>query len=128
MIRILTILALFIAIAAVIFALQNSTPVLVQFLAWQTQESMALVLLLTFTFGVLFGLLVSLPAVIKNIRKLSHLRRKIEEQNYEIENLHNNLMEATNQIKALQETQTHSQTEIKYLNYSEDMPINDKTN
>ncbi|WP_315787945.1 LapA family protein [Fischerella sp. JS2] len=55
MIRILTLLALLIAIAAVIFALQNSTPVLVQFLAWQAQESMALVLLLTFTFGVLFG-------------------------------------------------------------------------
>ncbi len=37
-------------------------------------------------------------------------------------------MEATNQIKALQVTQTHSQTEIKSLNYSEDIPVTDNRN
>ncbi|MEH2450047.1 LapA family protein [Nostoc sp.] len=123
MIGILILLALLIAIAAVIFALQNSTPILVQFLTWQTQESMALVLLLTFTFGVLFGLIVSFPAVIKNIRKVSHLKRKIEEQNYEIETLHHNLIEATNQTKVLQVIPTSSQTEINSPDYPEDMPV-----
>ncbi|MBR8840628.1 MAG: LapA family protein [Stigonema ocellatum SAG 48.90 = DSM 106950] len=123
MIGILTLLALLIAIAAVIFAVQNSTPILVHFLAWQAQGSMALVLLLTFTFGVLFGLLVSLPAVIKSMRKVSNLTRKIEEKNYLIENLDHNLMEATNQIKVLQVTQKGSQTEINSPDYPEDMPV-----
>ncbi|WP_414574589.1 LapA family protein [Anabaena sp. CCY 9402-a] len=116
MMGILTVLALLIAIFAVIFALQNSSPILVQFLGWQTEESMALVLLLTFTFGVLFGLLVSLPTLIKGMRQLANLKRKISEKNYEIEQLDHNLTAVTNQVQSLQESQIHSQSE----------PINDQ--
>jgi len=51
--KLFTLLALLIAIIAGLFALQNATPVFVQFLGWQTQSSMALILLVTFALGVL---------------------------------------------------------------------------
>ncbi|MDJ0736764.1 MAG: LapA family protein [Nostocaceae cyanobacterium] len=91
--RILTILALLIAIVTVVFALQNSTPVMVQFLGWRFEDSMALVLLLTFTLGVLFGLLVSLPTIVKGIKKKGSLTRKIEQQKHQIEDLNQKLSE-----------------------------------
>ncbi len=89
--RILTILALLIAITTVVFALQNSAPVAVQFLAWRAEDSMALVLLLTFTLGVLFGLLVSLPPILKGMQKRGSLTRKIEQQKHHIEDLNREL-------------------------------------
>ncbi|WGV23939.1 LapA family protein [Halotia branconii] len=97
--RILTLVALLIAIAAVTFALQNSAPVAVQFLIWRSLDlSMALILLITFSFGVLFGILVSLPPAIKGMRKRSKLMQKIDQQNYEIENLNRQLPEITHQL------------------------------
>lgn len=100
--KIFTLFALLLAIVAVVFSLQNSTPVVVQFLGWQTQESMALVLLLTFTLGVLFELLISVPHTIKRMRKISKLKRKLEEQAYTIEELSRKLTETTSQVTTLQ--------------------------
>ncbi len=88
-----------IAIAAVTFALQNSAPVAVQFLVWRSLDlSRALILLITFSFGVLFGILVSLPPAIKGMRKRSKLMQKIEQQTYDIEELNRQLSEATHQL------------------------------
>ncbi|MEA5505380.1 LapA family protein [Halotia wernerae UHCC 0503] len=99
--RILTLVALLIAIAAVTFALQNSAPVAVQFLGWRSLDlSMALILLITFSFGVLFGILVSLPPAIKGMRKRSKLMQKIEQQTYDIEELNRQLSEATYQLQS----------------------------
>jgi len=72
--KLFTLLALVIAIIAGVFSLQNSTPVFVQFLGWQIQASMALILLVTFALGVLFGLLISLPTMIQRMRKISHFQ------------------------------------------------------
>ncbi|MEH2348817.1 MAG: LapA family protein [Nostoc sp.] len=104
--RILTLLALLIAIAAVTFALQNSAPVAVQFLGWRSLDaSMALILLITFSFGVLFGFVVSLFPAIKGMRKRSELTRKIEQQTSDIEDLNRQLTEATHQLQMLQSAQ-----------------------
>ncbi len=63
------ILALAVAIVAVVFAFQNPQTMTVEFLGYQTQEaSTALVLLITFTLGLLTGWLGALPARIRALR------------------------------------------------------------
>lgn len=101
------------AIASVTFALQNSAPVAVQFLGWRRRSPsqtsldypMGLILLITFSFGVLFGFVVSLFPAIKGMRKRSELTRKIEQQTSDIEDLNRQLTEATHQIQMLQSAQ-----------------------
>ncbi len=89
--KLFTLLALVIAIIAGVFALQNSTPVFVQFLGWQIQASMALILLVTFALGVLFGLLISLPTMIQRMRKISHFKSQTHQ-------LTDNLVEANRKL------------------------------
>lgn len=72
------IFSLILAILAVIFALQNPQPMDVNLLFFQTEGSTALVLILTFGFGVLVGLLSSVPARLRANRKLKALRKKYE--------------------------------------------------
>ncbi|NDJ18144.1 LapA family protein [Myxacorys almedinensis] len=111
--QILTLLALLIAIVAVVFALQNSAPIAVQFLGWQSQDSLALILLLTFTFGVLVGLLISLPPFIKRLRRSSHLKHRLHERDSEIEELHRQLVEARQQLNALPPSQPRYSTQLQ---------------
>ena len=47
------IVALGLAILTVVFALQNTVPVVVSFLIWKFEGSLAMVLMLTFALGVL---------------------------------------------------------------------------
>jgi uncharacterized integral membrane protein len=56
--------AIAIAIAGVMFALQNHVPVAVTFLAWRFDSSLAMVLLLALAVGVIVAVLVSLPATL----------------------------------------------------------------
>ncbi len=90
-----TLLALFIAIVAGVFALQNSTPVFVQFMGWQTQASMALILLITFSLGVLFGILISLPAMIRRMGKISHFRSQVDQLAYDLDVANRQLSEVS---------------------------------
>lgn len=73
---ILLIIALIITILAVIFALQNTAAVTVTFFAWQFDQSLALVLIITIILGVVIGLLTILPGSVRNKWKLSNLRKK----------------------------------------------------
>jgi len=68
--------SLVLAVLAVIFALQNPQPMDVNLLFFQTEGSTALVLILTFGFGVLVGLISSLPGRLRARRKLNELQRK----------------------------------------------------
>lgn len=56
--------ALLIAGLGVVFALQNTTAVTVNFLVWTYHGSLALVLLIALSAGALISLLASLPALI----------------------------------------------------------------
>jgi putative membrane protein len=69
------IFSLLLAILAVIFALQNPQPMDVNLLFFETEGSTALVLILTFGFGVAVGLLSSLPGRLRDRRKLKALRK-----------------------------------------------------
>jgi GGDEF domain-containing protein len=81
----LVILALAIALLAVLFALQNTAPVAISFFAWSAQEPLALVLLITLAAGVIAGLLISVPSLIKRNIKLSHRQRELKEMGWQFE-------------------------------------------
>lgn len=73
------IIVLMFAVLAVIFAVQNVEVVPISFLLWQTEGSLALVLLLALVIGVVIGLLVTLPTRIKYSRQLSKRKKEIAE-------------------------------------------------
>jgi len=70
--------ALLLAVLAVIFALQNPQPMEVNLLVFQTDGSTALVLILTFAFGVLVGLVSTLPGRLRARRKVKDLERQLD--------------------------------------------------
>ena len=70
--------ALFIAIIAIIFAIQNNQPISVSFLFWKSNESsLALVLLITMAVGALISYLVSVPGGIKARLTIRNHRKKL---------------------------------------------------
>jgi putative membrane protein len=71
------IIVLLFAVMAVIFAVQNVEVVPISFLLWQTEGSLALVLLLALVIGVVIGLLITLPTRIKFSRQLSKRKKEI---------------------------------------------------
>jgi uncharacterized integral membrane protein len=75
--QLLLIVGIAAAIAAVAFALQNSTPVTVTLGLWSFDSSLAMVLLLAIGIGAAIALLISWPGIIKNVWNGSQLRRKI---------------------------------------------------
>jgi len=92
--KIFTLLALLIAIAAAVFASQNALPVTIYLLGWNYQASMALVVLLTFSLGVLMGLLLSLPRMVYRMTKIASLNRTVADQNDKITELDQKLLES----------------------------------
>lgn len=70
------IFSLLLAILAVVFALQNPQTMDVNLLFFKTQGSTALILMLTFGFGVLVGLLSTLPNQLRTRKKLKELEKK----------------------------------------------------
>ncbi|MEF8815223.1 MAG: LapA family protein [Salinibacter sp.] len=74
--RLSLVFSLILAILAVIFALQNPQTMDVNLLFFQTQGSTALILILTFGFGVLVGLLSTLPKQLRTRRQLKELQKE----------------------------------------------------
>jgi len=70
------IFSLILAIFAVVFALLNPQPMDVNLILFETSGSTALILILTFGFGVLVGLLSTLPKQLRTRRKLKELQGK----------------------------------------------------
>lgn len=64
------IIALIVFVAAVVFAVQNAVPVAVSFFFWDFQASLAIVILVAFSLGILLGLIVFL---------ISGFRRRMSE-------------------------------------------------
>ena len=72
------IVALVIAVLAVVFALQNSMLVTISFFNWTVTGSLSLVLLATLAIGVLIGLLVLAPSLLRKAFKSSSQRKRID--------------------------------------------------
>jgi uncharacterized integral membrane protein len=75
---ILFIIGLLLGGISVIFALQNIAVITVTFFSWQLSGSLALILLLAMTSGVLITLLILLPEFIRNYFKYKNLKQENE--------------------------------------------------
>ena len=72
-------IALVIALLAVIFSVQNTSPVTINFLFWNFEGSLALILLITLVTGVIIGFLTSSPSLLKSRSAISTQKKKIAE-------------------------------------------------
>jgi len=89
MVQLFLIIALFIAISAVIFALQNSVAVTVSFLIWKFESSLALVLLISLGLGILASFFLSFPTMIKRNWSISNYKKRIQELEEKIQEMEN---------------------------------------
>lgn len=76
--RLFVISALVIAFLAILFALQNTNLVTIQFFIWKYEQSLALILLGTLALGVIVGLLVSFPAIVRRNYKVARTQKQID--------------------------------------------------
>ena len=77
--QIMVIFALVIAALAILFAVQNNTPVQVSFLTWKVESPLALVLLIAVAAGALISLLASLPTITREKLNVRSHRKKVAE-------------------------------------------------
>ncbi|MEN2984435.1 MAG: LapA family protein [Dictyoglomaceae bacterium] len=66
-------------IIALIFSMQNNTSITIYFGPWQFQGSIALILLISFSLGILLSMISVIPTLIKNKFTISKQQKKIEE-------------------------------------------------
>lgn len=106
------IVALLIAVLAVVFALQNSMLVTISFFQWTVTGSLSLVLLATLAIGVLIGLLVLVPSLLKKTIKSSSQRKRIDALENEVSQNRAKVAELQKPVPALSppETQQPSQS------------------
>ncbi len=71
--------------AAVVFALQNLAPVMVSFLGWNFEGSVALIVLISMLAGVIISLLFSLSSAITGMINESRLKRHNESLKKELD-------------------------------------------
>jgi putative membrane protein len=72
-------LALLIAIALVIFAVQNAAVVTVSFLTFRAAGSLAFILIMVFAAGILTGVLMAVPAILRRGSSLRAQRKRIRQ-------------------------------------------------
>lgn len=74
---ILLVLALVLSLVIVAFIFQNTNPVVVHFLAWQYEGSLAMILFLTFLLGIIISLLIAIPLMIRRKTKVVDTKEKV---------------------------------------------------
>lgn len=79
-------IAAFIAILAVVFALQNAIPITVSFLIWRVESSLALILIVAFIAGLIVSFLFNTLTHIKRTRATSSEKKKNGEIKQETSN------------------------------------------
>ena len=73
------ILAIALAVLVAIFAIQNSSVIMVTFLAWHWEASLALILIMVLGAGILIGYLAGLPSAWKSKSELRQQRREMKD-------------------------------------------------
>lgn len=78
----MTILSLILGFAlgasALVFALQNNEVISLALLGWQFESSLALVFLLAVTAGLILGILISIPSIVRRSLVIMSLKREIQ--------------------------------------------------
>jgi uncharacterized integral membrane protein len=72
-------LALLIAVALVLFVVQNSAVITVSFLTFHWEGSLAFILVIVFAAGFLAGVLMSIPSIFKKGSALREQKRKVRQ-------------------------------------------------
>jgi len=107
------ILALVFAIVAVIFALGNTAPVTITFLTWSLQEQpLALVLLVAVALGILIGVLLMTPGVVKQKLALSGEKKKLKGTEKELDLHKSKVTELEDKVKKTETEQAQVADEI----------------
>ncbi len=101
--QVFIIVSLIIAVIAVIFALQNIAAVTVTFFFWSFHGSLALVLLLSVSAGVLISLLASLPGLIRGRWTAVTQRKKLAALESERDQNTQKTDKAEKEVKELEE-------------------------
>jgi len=73
------ILAVALAAASAVFAIQNAGVITVSFLGWAWEASLALILILSLGVGIVIGYLAGLPSTLKKASALRQTRRELDE-------------------------------------------------
>jgi putative membrane protein len=77
--QIFLILSLLIAVAFVLFAVQNPAVVTVSFLSFHYHGSLALMLVVVFALGLLSGILISIPSLVRKSSALREQKRRVKQ-------------------------------------------------
>jgi uncharacterized integral membrane protein len=93
--QIFLLIAILVAALAVIFAVQNTEVVTVDFLFWCFQGSLALILLVALAAGAIASSLASIPSMFRAHRLSGSLQRKVEELEAELQKVRQELGRAT---------------------------------
>jgi putative membrane protein len=75
----LLIAAIILLLAFVLFALQNSAIVTVSFLSLHYAGSLALILVVMFSLGLLVGILISIPSILRKSSALREQKRRVKQ-------------------------------------------------
>lgn len=89
--QIFLLVAILVAALAVIFAVQNTELVTVDFLFWSFQGSLALILLVALAAGAIASSLASIPSMFRSHRSVAGQHRKVEQLEAEVRRLHEEL-------------------------------------
>ncbi|MEA5579863.1 LapA family protein [Nodularia harveyana UHCC-0300] len=80
--QIFSLIAVLVALLAVMFAFQNAVPISLTFFNINFQASLAILLIWTLAMGILIGLLLSIPSIVKrNLKIAKHKTRMGELEN-----------------------------------------------
>lgn len=79
------VLALAIALLAVLFALQNQAVVTIGLFIWTFNEPLAVIILVTLMLGILIGVLISVPAIVRRNWSLSRQKKQIESLEHQVQ-------------------------------------------
>ncbi len=101
--RLYVVSALMIAFLAILFALQNTNLVTIQLFIWEYQQSLALILLGTLAIGVIVGLLVSVPAMIRRNIRISRLQTQTDSLRQQVNDQAQLLQSGSQQTTAVQQ-------------------------
>lgn len=102
--QIFSIIAVFVALLAVVFAFQNAVTISVTFFDVNFEASLAIVLILTLGIGMIIGLLVSIPSIVHRNSRISKYKGKI----VELENESNGYLETiTHQRQRIENLERH---------------------
>ncbi|ASC73820.1 Lipopolysaccharide assembly protein A [Halomicronema hongdechloris C2206] len=102
--RLFVISALVIAFLAILFALQNNNLVTINLLVWRYEQSLALVLLATLAIGVLVGLLVSIPAIVRRGWRTARIKQQTDELVTQVQEKDQQMASQTHKIQSVRDS------------------------